>query len=125
MVLVALQCRPAKHDPIPIRLLMTHINRRYDAERQAQLRAVIALYLALAEPAVLLGDLNSDADDPQIRRLLGTPGVSRCGGSKAGPEGLGADRLDHRPGAAPVDAGVRDNGASDHPLVWAELELPQ
>ena len=29
----------------------------------------------MAQPAVLLGDLNSDADDPQIRRLLALPGV--------------------------------------------------
>ena len=25
-------------------------------------------------------------------------------------------------GLRPVNAGVRDDGASDHPLVWAELE---
>ncbi len=86
MVLVALQGRPAKHDPIPIRLLITHINRRYDAERQAQLRVVIAQYLALPEPAVLLGDLNSDGNDPQIRRLLGTPGVRDAVGAKLGPK---------------------------------------
>jgi endonuclease/exonuclease/phosphatase family metal-dependent hydrolase len=125
MVLVALQCRPAKHDPAVIRLLLTHINRRYDAERQAQLRVVIAQYLALAEPAVLLGDLNSDAADPQIRQLLGTPGVCDAVGEKVGTKA--PERIDWiiARGLRCVDAGIRDHGASDHPLVWAELELPE
>ena len=92
MVLVALQGRPANHDPTPIRLLITHVNRRYDAERQAQLRVVIAQYLALPEPAVLLGDLNSDANDPQIRRLLGTPGVCDAVGAKLGTKA--AEQID-------------------------------
>jgi len=125
MVLVALRCRPAKHDPAVIRLLLTHINRRYDAERQAQLRAVIAQYLALAEPAVLLGDLNSDAADPQIRQLLGTPGVCDAVGEKAGTKASGRIDWIIARGLRCVDAGIRDHGASDHPLVWAELELPE
>lgn len=125
MLLVAIEYRAAKHDPVPIRLLITHVNRRYDAERQAQLRVVIARFLALPEPAVLLGDLNSDANDPLIRGLLSTPGVCDAVGPKPGPNR--AERIDWiiARGLRPVDAGIRDNGASDHPLVWAELELPQ
>jgi endonuclease/exonuclease/phosphatase family metal-dependent hydrolase len=86
---------------------------------------VIARFLALPEPAVLLGDLNSDANDPLIRGLLSTPGVCDAVGPKPGPNR--AERIDWiiARGLRPVDAGIRDNGASDHPLVWAELELPQ
>ena len=58
-----------------VHLLLTHLTRRDDAQRQAQLRAVIDLFLSLAEPAVLLGDLNTEADDPQLARLLAAPGV--------------------------------------------------
>jgi endonuclease/exonuclease/phosphatase family metal-dependent hydrolase len=125
MILVTLAYPSAKQKRTSIRLLLTHVNRRYDAERQAQLRVVIAQYLALAKPAVLLGDLNSEADDPQIRQLLGTPGVCDAVGEKTSTKTPGRIDWIIARGLRPVDAGIRDNGASDHPLVWAELELPQ
>jgi endonuclease/exonuclease/phosphatase family metal-dependent hydrolase len=111
-----------------IHVLATHINRRHDAERQAQLGAVIALYLAMDEPAILLGDLNSDRRDPQIRQLLATPGVKEPVGQMFTSKSAGgdsADRIDwiFTRGLRPIDAGVRDDGASDHPLVWARLQL--
>jgi endonuclease/exonuclease/phosphatase family metal-dependent hydrolase len=125
MVLANLECRTAKNEPRTIHLLLTHVHQRYDAERRAQLQAVIAMYLALAEPVVLLGDLNSDADDPQIRQLLRTPGVSDAVGEKLAAETPGRIDWIIVRGLRCVDAGVRNNGASDHPLVWAELESPQ
>ncbi len=73
-----------EHQGRTIHVLVTHITRRYDSERQAQLRSVIAMYLSLDEPALLLGDMNSDAKDPQIRQLLQTPGITDPVG-----EGLG------------------------------------
>jgi len=111
-----------EHQGRTVHVLLTHISRRHDAEREAQLRAVIGLYLSLAEPAILLGDLNSDAEDRQIRRLLNTPGVEdpvgRILGDKA-PRRI--DWIVTR-GFRPLDAGLIDNGSSDHPLVWAQLE---
>jgi endonuclease/exonuclease/phosphatase family metal-dependent hydrolase len=106
-----------------IHVLLTHVTRRDDRERQAQLRAAISLYLALAEPSVLVGDMNSDADDPQIRRLLKTPGVDDPVGEILGPKT--PRRIDwiFTRGFRCLDAGIRDDGASDHPLIWAELEL--
>ncbi len=123
MVLVDLQCGYDLSSTVHV--LLTHVNQRYDAEREAQLRAVIALYLALAEPAVLMGDLNSDANDPQIRMLLETPGVVNAVGARIGAKDL-PGRIDWiiARGLHPIAAGIRENGASDHPLVWAELELP-
>jgi len=108
-----------------VRVLLTHINRRHDVERKAQLRTVIALYLALAEPCVLLGDLNSTAEDPQIGRLLATPGVLDPVGEILGDEA--PPRIDWilARGFRCIDAGIRDNGSSDHPMIWAELELIQ
>ena len=83
---------------------------------------MISLYLALSEPAILLGDLNSDAGDPQIRRLLATPGVTDAVGKILGPRDQ--PRIDWiiTRGLRCVDAGIRDSGASDHQAVWAELE---
>jgi endonuclease/exonuclease/phosphatase (EEP) superfamily protein YafD len=98
-------------------------------KKKRWLRAVIALYLALDEPAILVGDMNSDADDPQIRQLSDTPGVDDPVGGLLGPEILEKDaprRIDwiFTRGLRCVDAGIRDDGASDHPMIWAELELP-
>ncbi len=123
-----------RHRDRTIHVLLTHITRRDDRDRRSQLRAVIAMFLALDEPAILLGDLNSDADDPQIRRLLETPGVGlpSVGHEDAPPNGrvgeiLGREaprRIDwiFTRGLRCLDAGIRDDGASDHPLIWAELE---
>jgi endonuclease/exonuclease/phosphatase family metal-dependent hydrolase len=104
-----------------VRVLLTHVARSDDQERQRQLRTVIDLFLSLDGPAVLLGDLNSDADDPQIRALLATTGVSDPVGEILGDKT--PRRIDWiiTRGLRAVDAGLRDNGASDHPLLWAEL----
>ncbi|MHC4179003.1 MAG: endonuclease/exonuclease/phosphatase family protein, partial [Planctomycetota bacterium] len=112
-----------RHRGRTIHVLLTHITRRDDRDRQSQLRAVIAMYLALAEPAILVGDLNSDADDPLVRRLLEIPGVGDPVGEILGPDT--PRRIDwiFTRGLRTIDAGLRDDGASDHPLIWAELEL--
>lgn len=117
-VLVAL-----RHGDRTIHVVLTHICRRHDPERRAQLRAVISLYLSLAEPAILVGDMNSDADDPQIQQLLATPGVADPVGEILGQEAAG-DRIDwiFTRGLRCVDAGILENEASDHPMVWAELQ---
>ena len=104
-------------------MLLTHVTRGDDRDRQTQLRTVIALFRALAEPAILLGDMNSQADDPQIRALLDTPGVVDPVGEVLGSEA--PSRIDWiiTRGLRCLDAGVVETEASDHPLVWAEVEL--
>ena len=105
-----------------INVLLTHINRRYDSERRAQLSEVISMFLALPEPAIFLGDLNSTAEDPQIRQLISSPGVIDAVGQVLGQKA--SDRIDwiFVRGLQCLDAGIVENDASDHPLVWAELE---
>ncbi len=113
------QCGPESR---VIHVLLTHVNRRYDSEREAQLKEVIPMFLALAEPAVLLGDLNSTAQDAQIRQLMDSPGVIDAVGQVLGPKD--PQRIDwiFVRGLRCLDAGIVENDASDHPLVWAELE---
>jgi endonuclease/exonuclease/phosphatase family metal-dependent hydrolase len=104
-----------------ISLLLTHIARSDDVTRQQQLRQTIDLYLGLSGPAIFLGDLNSEAAEPEIGRLLATPGVIDAVGQKLGS---GAPpRIDwiFVRGLRVLDAGLRDDGASDHPLAWAEV----
>jgi endonuclease/exonuclease/phosphatase family metal-dependent hydrolase len=109
-----------------IRVLLTHVSHgnagKNEKERNEQLRTVISLYLALSEPAILLGDLNSDARDPQIRRLLATPGVTDAVGKVLGPRDTRRFDWIITRGLRCVDAGVCDSIASDHKAVWAELE---
>jgi endonuclease/exonuclease/phosphatase family metal-dependent hydrolase len=110
-------------DGVKVNVLLTHLDSRDLGRRHNQLRAAGELFLSLAEPAILLGDLNSTADDEQLQRLLHAPGVVdavAAGGAKAS-----ASRIDWilTRGLRTVESGVVDNGASDHPLVWAELEI--
>lgn len=108
----------------PISLLLTHISRSDEATRQQQLRQTVDLYLSLPAPAIFLGDLNSEATEPEIRRLLASPDVVDAVGQKLGP---GAPpRIDwiFVRGLRVLDAGLRDEGASDHPLAWAEVAVP-
>lgn len=113
-----------EHRGRPVHVLATHVVRRDDRERQAQLRAAIALFLCLAEPAILLGDLNSPADDLQIRQLLAVPGVEDPLRRRLGAEPAGRIDWILVRGLRTIDAGIVDHGASDHPLIWAELDLP-
>jgi endonuclease/exonuclease/phosphatase family metal-dependent hydrolase len=107
-----------------IHVLLTHVNRRYDSEREAQLKEVISMFLGMAEPAILLGDLNSTAQDPQIRQLISSPGVIDAIGQVLGAKDKYAERIDwiFVRGLRCIDARIVDNDASDHPLIWAELE---
>jgi endonuclease/exonuclease/phosphatase family metal-dependent hydrolase len=104
-----------------ISVLLTHIARSDDCTRHEQLHQAINLYLALTGPAIFLGDLNSEAGEPEIRRLLAAPGVVDAVGQKLGANA--PPRIDwiFVRGLRVLDAGLRDRGASDHPLAWAEL----
>jgi endonuclease/exonuclease/phosphatase family metal-dependent hydrolase len=103
-----------------VNVLMTHLDRGTD--REAQLTMVSEMFQALSPPAILLGDLNTREDDPQIVRLKQVPGVidalERPGVAKRGH----IDWIFVK-GLQCVDAGMRDDGASDHPFFWADLEL--
>ena len=59
----------------PLNVLITHLSR--DADRPHELRSVISLFQSLQEPALLIGDLNSEPADPQISELRKTAGVAR------------------------------------------------
>ncbi len=104
-----------------IQILLTHISRSDEAVRRSQLHEVIELFLSLPPSAVLLGDMNSESGDPELHRLLAVPDVIDAVGQKLGS--AAPPRIDwiFVRGLRVLDAGLRDNGASDHPLAWAEL----
>jgi endonuclease/exonuclease/phosphatase family metal-dependent hydrolase len=86
--------------------------------RDAQLREIGKLFAALEAPAILLGDFNADASHPELRRILGLPGVRHA---DAAPD----EKIDHiyLKGLSVKAAGAVRSRASDHPLVWADVEL--
>lgn len=104
-----------------LNLLVTHVE---DTDRQAavsQLQAVVDLFLALEPPTALLGDLNAAHGEPQLRRLLATPGVSDPLAKLPHTDGR-IDWIITR-GLECTDCGLEPAGASDHPHYWVECRL--
>jgi len=107
---------------VTVNVLVTHLERGDTAERHLQLQSLGQLFLSLAGPAILMGDLNSTADDPQLRQLLAAPGVRDALSERGLVSPQRIDWILVR-GLSVVNAGLIDRGASDHPLAWAELEV--
>jgi endonuclease/exonuclease/phosphatase family metal-dependent hydrolase len=105
-----------------INVLVTHLERGDTSERHLQLQSLGELFLSLAGPAVLMGDLNSTADDPQLQRLLAEPGVRDALTEKQHTSPQRIDWILVR-GLRVLDAGLVESGASDHPLAWADLQI--
>ncbi len=106
-----------------VNLLVTHIDRQ--ADQLAQLKVMRELFARAAAPAVLMGDFNVGLDNAELQAILALPGVVHSG---TGYRGAGdPTRSEHLfvKGLVVVNAGTVDLGASDHPLVWADLALPK
>lgn len=103
-------------------VLVTHLD--VVTDHDLQLALVSDLFLSLQEPAILMGDLNTRRGNPVLDKLLKTPGVADAAGGKS--EGQAADRIDWiiTRGLTVVDCGVHAKGESDHPMLWAELQIP-
>jgi len=106
-----------------VNVLITHIDRGKD--HQKQFRTVLEEFVNVGAPAVLMGDLNGEANDPFVMPILKAPGVKDAVGSVMRTR-VPADRIDwiFTKGLETISAGVEKNDASDHPMVWAELKLP-
>lgn len=102
----------------PLHMLVVHLARKQDHD--AQLRTVTQTFLQLSGPALLMGDFNARRSESGMRQLLNAPDVIDALGTDL------PDRIDwvFVRGLKVIRSGTRDLGASDHPLVWAELELP-
>ncbi|MDB5321401.1 MAG: Endonuclease/exonuclease/phosphatase [Phycisphaerales bacterium] len=104
-----------------VNVVGTHISRH--SGQAMELRGIVDLFLRQEEPALLFGDLNATDDAPEIQRLLGSPGVT-----DAVRSGMGARAPKHVEwivvrGLRCIDAGIQATRASDHPIIWANLEV--
>jgi len=110
-----------RHDGRIVHFLAVHLDTIRD--REQQLGAICDLFLSLSEPAVLMGDLNSNQETPQLKRLLADESVTDfvTAVTDGTTNSSGIDWIITR-GLRCVDSGSVPNDASDHPLVWAELQ---
>jgi endonuclease/exonuclease/phosphatase family metal-dependent hydrolase len=113
-----------RHRQQTLQIVLTHLVHKDVALRYEQFDKVMALFRSLPEPAILAGDLNLRGSDPRLLEQLARPGVVDALASKRpstqNPEVIWILLR----GLRVVDAGMREEGASDHALVWAELALP-
>lgn len=107
-----------------VRILSVHVDRERD--RRSQLQTVIELFLNLKPPCVLMGDLNTTADDPLLVKLLEQPDVQSPLHNTLG-SALPSQNIDwiFTRGFQTRSAKLVENAASDHPLLQAELEPTQ
>lgn len=106
-----------------VHVLTVHIDNCNDHD--AQLEEICHLFLSLAEPAVLVGDLNTRIDNGGLQQLFAHHSVTDVIGEQQEgglPPIKGVDWIVCR-GLRAIDSRTRDLGASDHPVVFAELEL--
>lgn len=103
-----------------VRILGVHVDRQDD--RLRQLEIVSRMFLALQPPAILLGDLNTQTDDPSLAALLAAPDVIDPLSDVAEAHGhidwILARGLECR------NIEYVTGDASDHPSVQAEFSLP-
>lgn len=108
-------------DGAVVTVLSTHVDRRVD--QPAQLRFLAELFRSVPAPAVLMGDLNVPRAHPILRDLVDTDGAVDATLGFEDTSRPNQIELIFTRGLRPVAAGKVEIGASDHPLVWAELEL--
>lgn len=103
-------------------VLFCHIDREKDQTNQ--LKMVRRLFESLQSPCILLADLNAEAKNPQVQAMLALPGVHDCIRESNADDGA-HDRIDWilSRGFKTVGGGHLQNGASDHPIYWADLTL--
>jgi endonuclease/exonuclease/phosphatase family metal-dependent hydrolase len=104
-----------------IEVIVAHAER--GALRDAQLLELRGLFAGAASPVILVGDLNAELSHPELRQMDKLPGAVHA---LVPDSDVSAKLIDHVyvKGLQVLTAGVAFNQASDHPILWAELEYP-
>jgi endonuclease/exonuclease/phosphatase family metal-dependent hydrolase len=108
----------------PATVLFCHIDRKKD--QATQLELIRRLFQSLKPPCLLLADLNAEASNPHIQAILALPGVHDCI-AEAHADEKTRNRIDWilAIGFKTVGGGRLQNGASDHPIYWADVRPEQ
>jgi endonuclease/exonuclease/phosphatase family metal-dependent hydrolase len=102
-------------------VLITHLDRSHD--RVAQLGVLGKMFASVPAPAVLIGDLNTARGDAALNALFKSTDTADPIAARFQPPTPGRIDWILTRGLDAVAAGVETQGASDHPMVWAELRL--
>src|SRR5437867_4726538 len=104
-----------------IEVIVAHAER--GAMRDAQLLELRDLFASVAPPAILMGDLNAELSHPELRQMDNLPGAFHA---LVPDSDVSSKLIDHVyvKGLQVLAAGVGFNQASDHPILWAEVEYP-
>jgi len=102
-------------------LLITHLDR--GAIRQYQLKDVLSEFTRY-DRAILIGDLNTNRNDPQLAELLSSGDALDSIHQAIGDADVGY-RIDWiiTRGFDVVDGGSTPAGVSDHPFYWVDLRI--
>ncbi len=104
-----------------LKVLAVHIDR--EADRQRQLELIVPLFLGLEGPAILMGDLNTQFDDPLLAPLWS---ASQVVSVRERLTTTPPDMIDWLFGKGmTIDtAELVENDVSDHPVLRVTLRLP-
>ncbi len=106
----------------PVTVMVTHLDR--GEIRPAQLEYVLDEFRQY-EPAILMGDFNSDVDDPLLAEFLADSNNVDAIETTLGEAGDGG-RIDWiiTRGMRVLSGGMEPTGVSDHPCYWVDVEVP-
>ncbi|MGN6626273.1 MAG: endonuclease/exonuclease/phosphatase family protein [Tepidisphaeraceae bacterium] len=104
----------------PLTVMIAHVVRGPD--RANQLDYLYQLFSGFQSPVVIMGDLNTEHDDPLLLPFLQNSLDAIAAHNPADPHRI--DWIFVRGLDVPA-SGLVDKGASDHPLVWADVTLPR
>lgn len=110
-----------RFNDVEVAVLITHLD--LGEIRSDQLSRVIQRFERY-DPAILMGDFNSDLQDPRVAALIAQPGVVDAVAVALG-EALAKRRVDwiFTRGFNVMGGGMTEVGVSDHPYFWVDLEL--
>ena len=104
-----------------VNVVVAHVER--GEARDAQLSELRDLLAHTPAPALLLGDFNRGLHHAELRRMAELPGVTYAVPTQPGSRPRHADHI-YAKGFVVDGGGIVPTDASDHPVVWTELEDP-
>lgn len=105
---------------IVVPVIITHLDNGIDRHRQL---AIALNQFRQFDRAILMGDFNTNVDDPQLRVALNEYATDTVGLHFDESEIPGRIDWILTRGLRPVASGMRDLDASDHACYWVEIEL--
>ncbi|HEV8341205.1 MAG TPA: endonuclease/exonuclease/phosphatase family protein [Candidatus Binatia bacterium] len=104
-----------------VQIIVGHVER--GELRDPQLRELREIFETTPAPTILMGDLNAEPSHPELLRMANFPGAAHA---RVFGRFHSSKLIDHIyvRGLRVLSAEAVFNQASDHPIVWADIESP-